>query len=773
LGTVALALLVGLVGTIVLAAAAGARRTSSSLARFNEQSRAASVELLPPLFARPTRAQLGALRRIRGVVAIAELRAFAVSIPDAPQTLGLAAAVDGALGRDVDRGRVLAGREPNPEAPDEIAISESAARLLHRGVGDHLDLVSYTPQQVVAGPPPRPEGPKVRLQIVGVVRRPFDLGDLAATGGNIPLTPAFARKYDGKIGDFGVVIRVRTRPGAEHRVIAAGKKVFPPAHGLATSVTTLASETEGAQNAIDVLTIALQVFAAVAAVAGIITIAIILTRVIVLAELDMATLQALGVTRTGRALIHGPRVVVIALSGGLLAALGALAASPLLPFGLARRAEPDPGVDFDAQVLVVGAIAIMLVVLAMGAVTSMRSARRSSKDPALRPSPLVTLATARLEPVPAEGLRMALTPGRGRTALPVRSACFGAIFGVLGVVAVLIFAASLDTLATTPRLYGRTWDFTVPDTAFNPVQTSCDAHTFGVSKIVGIAALAAVCDNDTQLNGRPVTIWGVTPVRGAIDPQIIAGRAPDEANEVALGAKTMHALRVDLGDTIEGRTPQGGTVNYRIVGQVVLPTIGYPQPLADGALMTGRGLAQIFDPNSRASRYLLARFALGTSHTITLKRAHGTQDAALPTEIEHIRNVDWVLLTLALVLGSLALVAIGHALVTAVRRRRHDLAMLKTLGFVRRQTRRSVAWQATILAAIGLLFGIPLGIILGRNAWRITADGLGVSYPATTTIPWLALTLGVPIVLTLVNVLALPSARTASRTNTARALRAE
>ena len=47
LATVAAALLVGLVGALVLATVAGARRSDSALQRFNAYSRSADVELTP------------------------------------------------------------------------------------------------------------------------------------------------------------------------------------------------------------------------------------------------------------------------------------------------------------------------------------------------------------------------------------------------------------------------------------------------------------------------------------------------------------------------------------------------------------------------------------------------------------------------------------------------------------------------------------------------------------------------------------------------------
>ena len=118
-----------------------------------------------------------------------------------------------------------------------------------------------------------------------------------------------------------------------------------------------------------------------------------------------------------------------------------------------------------------------------------------------------------------------------------------------------------------------------------------------------------------------------------------------------------------------------------------------------------------------------------------------------------------------------AFVAVGHALVTSVRRHRRDLALLKTLGFRRRQVRATVAWSATTLAVVGLLVGIPAGVWLGRLAWRAVADGLGV--PAVVTVPALALLLTIPAALLFVNVVGLVPARAAARTRPAVALRAE
>jgi ABC-type proline/glycine betaine transport system permease subunit len=38
----------------------------------------------------------------------------------------------------------------------------------------------------------------------------------------------------------------------------------------------------------------------------------------------------------------------------------------------------------------------------------------------------------------------------------------------------------------------------------------------------------------------------------------------------------------------------------------------------------------------------------------------------------------------------------------------------------------AVAWQATALVAVGIVVGVPLGIVLGREVWCAFANNLGV-----------------------------------------------
>jgi ABC-type lipoprotein release transport system permease subunit len=73
-----------------------------------------------------------------------------------------------------------------------------------------------------------------------------------------------------------------------------------------------------------------------------------------------------------------------------------------------------------------------------------------------------------------------------------------------------------------------------------------------------------------------------------------------------------------------------------------------------------------------------------------------------------------------------AAAALAHALLVSVRRRRHDLALLKTLGFVPRQVLLTVASQGTTLGLVALALGLPLGIAAGRITWTVFAAETGV-----------------------------------------------
>jgi ABC-type antimicrobial peptide transport system permease subunit len=82
-----------------------------------------------------------------------------------------------------------------------------------------------------------------------------------------------------------------------------------------------------------------------------------------------------------------------------------------------------------------------------------------------------------------------------------------------------------------------------------------------------------------------------------------------------------------------------------------------------------------------------------------------------------------------------------------------------------------VVSQATTIAAIGLLVGLPLGVAVGRFAWNVFAEDLGVVPEAVTPIRLTVLV--VPAAILLATLIAAIPARSAAHTRPALVLRAE
>jgi len=144
---------------------------------------------------------------------------------------------------------------------------------------------------------------------------------------------------------------------------------------------------------------------------------------------------------------------------------------------------------------------------------------------------------------------------------------------------------------------------------------------------------------------------------------------------------------------------------------------------------------------------------------------------AVPAEIERIRQIDAFPAILAGLTVVIAGIAMAYTLVVSVRRRRRELAILRTVGFTRGQVRAAVAWQATTLALIGLVLGIVLGFVVGERVWHTVANDIGVS--PSIDVPVLGVVLLIPLTLLVANVIAAIPARSAARTPPAVALRAE
>jgi ABC-type antimicrobial peptide transport system permease subunit len=93
------------------------------------------------------------------------------------------------------------------------------------------------------------------------------------------------------------------------------------------------------------------------------------------------------------------------------------------------------------------------------------------------------------------------------------------------------------------------------------------------------------------------------------------------------------------------------------------------------------------------------------------------------------------------------------------------------LGFTKGDAHLAIAWQATLLAAVGALIGVPAGIIVGRVLWEQFADSFPVVYAPPLAL--LAILVAAPAAVLIANALAVAPARRATRIRPAEVLRSE
>ncbi len=396
-----IALIAGAAGGLTTGLVAGASRTSSAAERFLAETRLLDLMVTNPEM---TVAQADEVRRLPDVDGVALLTGIALFPHDAGFT-NITASVDEGWGVEVDVPRLVRGRVAEPEADDELVLTESMARLLEVDVGDTVRFDSWSPEQFASWSgrePPDEEartylGPTVDLEVVGVTRHPVELTTDDPTAYFTALPPAFWRTYEGTIAEFGfrfLAIDLGEAPSAETQATVANavREIVGPESGMEE-----AGELSGQPVllTLDFVATAMLALAVATGLAGLIVGGLLILRTVTRAADETAELRSLGMTGTARGRAVTAAAVPSALGAAALTLIVAVASSALVPFGLAGRAEPDPGLRFDTAVVLIGAALTCVLVLAIVAVAAMRTIHRRRAQAAATVTDAVAVRRAR------------------------------------------------------------------------------------------------------------------------------------------------------------------------------------------------------------------------------------------------------------------------------------------------------------------------------------------------------------------------------------------
>ena len=777
-----LVLLIGLIGGIAMGSVQAARRTQSSYPAFLATTNASDLTLSTYGVGGPGAAAAtnyspktaAAIAHLPGVKKVESwVGVFAIPLerdggPDFAVSNEVNFAGSKGLYFDEDRVTALQGRIPNPNRVNEFMTTAVGARLLGAHVGQVVPVGLYTLQQADLpgfGTPRVPPALRVDMTLTGIVEFNNQVieDDTDRLPTNAVYTPAFTRLVPDSATE-GTWYAVQLVHG--HNDIASVEQallgVLP--RGAAGNFSVTAITEAKVERAVKPESIALAMFGLIAAAAALGIALSVIARQLRSTVEERQVLRAMG-AGPAAALADGLLGIVLAITAGsLLACAVAVAFSPLSPLGPIRSVY-HPGVAFDWTVLgsgllwLMGGLVLGAVFLALRAAPQ-RVERRARLAPA-RPSRVARAAAAIGLPLPGViGVQFALEPGAGRSTVPARWVLAGAVVAVTVVTATLTFSSSLNTLVTHPKLYGWNWDYALQTQDNIPPQALA-----ALDHDPDVAAWSGYSDPDLQIDGQ--TVPALTTHGGpTVGPPILSGHNLEAGKaQVVLGAATLAALHTHIGAsvTIGYGSPNTAPLYLpptpaKVVGTATFPAIAGSSTFAEhtsmgtGALVSDDVLPAAFlratespDPTLDGPALVFVRVHANVSPSAGHKDMERTIAVAAkafardpnaagdsviilpvqrPAEIVNYQSTGGTPVVLAAGLATGAVIALVIALVATVRKRRQDLALLKTLGFTKAQLAVTLTWQATVTAVVGIVIGVPVGIAAGRQLWIIFARSI-------------------------------------------------
>ena len=624
---------------------------------------------------------------------------------------------------------------------------------VHIGSIVTVPLYSLAQTSAVENGNPPPRGARISFRVVGIEANVSDFPAGVAPVYNLYTSPAFDRGEGRRaLRFYGALVRLRH--GAEDlprfQVDFQHLAGLSPIHGIQSEdagVTTV-------ERSIHPQAVGWWLFALLVGLAGLVVVGQALSRQSTLESSSYPTLAALGLRPRQVFALGMLRGAAIGVAGAAGAVIVAFAVSPLTPVGEARVAEPAQGFAFDLLVLGLGSVAIAAAILILMSYPAWKAKRASARQGqaelfVTRTSVVVSgLARTGAPPSVVVGTSRALERGRGRASVPVLTALLGTVVAVTALVATVVFGASLSNLVSSPALYGRNWQVDLSNLSLRQVETIVkrSARDRDVTRIT-----SEITSKYVQVNG--VTVQGilVQVEKGPMVFSLVEGRYPTARGEIALGSTTLAQVGGHLGGKVRvllfNSSRAAQRASLKVVGVVAFPPEFATGGFGIGAVATLGNVENVACPAGRQRGACLLALREKLQNDVGWEASIGTvadsRGRATAAELEN-RFASFVTpdavpedlvnfgqavnfpALLGVTLAIFGAAALAHLLFVSAARRRREVAILKVLGFVRRQVGAVVGWQATTVALVGIVIGVPVGVAAGRVIWRAFALNLGV-----------------------------------------------
>ncbi|MEO6502655.1 MAG: FtsX-like permease family protein [Jatrophihabitantaceae bacterium] len=379
-------------------------------------------------------------------------------------------------------------------------------------------------------------------------------------------------------------------------------------------------------------------------------------------------------------------------------ALGAIAGL-LGVIGLVAGAVADPG-GRAAGLVGLGALGLILGVL-LGA-------------PALS-RPVIAVIGAGLGPVFGTVGRLART-NAVRNPRRTAATAFALTLGLMLVTTIAVFGASAKKSINGLIDNDVTADYilTGPDAIGVPV-----AAAPAVAKVSGVAATVQLHFVQVRIDGRTEYGTGVDgPLEQVLRVQLLQGSADLSGRDLLVSQKWAKDNDWRVGSTVAMRTPDQNVVDTRIGG------IYEDSQLLGNWLASGTLYRELTPSRLLADEVVLVKAAPGAD-LVALRG--GLERATDPLVVVQVQDreqfkgegasqinallaVLYGLLALAIVIAVLGII---NTLALSVVERRREIGMLRAVGVLRPQLRRTIYLESMLIAVFGAIVGVALGLSFG------------------------------------------------------------
>ena len=437
-----------------------------------------------------------------------------------------------------------------------------------------------------------------------------------------------------------------------------------------------------------------------------------------------------------------PRTIAVALATGLTitlisAVLPARVASAVLPIAALQRIHTPPPAGSLRRRGILGTSVVIagLIILALGLLWERED--QTIPDIALvgAGAGLIFIGVAILTAVVARPVTAAVgrpleslgVPGRlavdnaGRSPRRTAATASALMVGLALVSLVLILAESLD--ATASRLLDQRFraDLVIAPAGFGGSRLSPEIAD-QVSQLAEVELAARIRGGQVEVADDTRFLVGADPhaLEQVVDFTVTAGAIADiEPGTVGARSGVAESLGLELGDTITIRFARTGDQDFR------LAAIYDARGLGAGLLVhlesftanfTEQFDDQIFialadDVSLEAGQAAIERVVEPFAGVQVLDQSEFREQAS--QQIDQLVLLVFGLLGVSVVI---AVVGITNTLTLSVHERTREIGLVRAVGMSRGQLRRSITWESMLIAVLGGLLGVGLGLFF---AWAI------------------------------------------------------